>query len=191
MTNKNFFLANWNNIYKEDDEYNYKLYFLTKFHKNNLSSFIKCRKITLNFGFKDFKFDKKQMVIYFLFLELICNQKCILTTSRKNLINLRIKKGAVTGCKVTLRHTNRDFFLFNLSLALPRLEIFKGLSFKTKSIKYNSFSTKIKNLFIFYMLEFEFRNNLVAIDLAFNFSTFNDKEKQFFFTFFRIPLNCL
>jgi large subunit ribosomal protein L5 len=131
------------------------------------------------------------MVTYFFFLELISNQKCVLTTSRKNLINLRIKKGSITGCKVTLRRKSLDFFFLTLLLGLPRLEIFKGFFLKKNGEMKNSFSTKLKNLFIFYVLEFEFKNNLVAMDLTFNFNKTNNFEKCFFLTFFRMPTNYL
>jgi len=125
------------------------------------------------------------MVLYFLFLELISNQKCVLTSSSKNLMQFRIKKGAITGCKVTLRRASLHFFLFTLLISLPRLEIFKGLSFKQNSNKLTNFSTKLKNLFIFYTLEFEFKNDLVALDIAFNFNTTDDFEKIFFLHFLK------
>ena len=87
------------------------------------------------------------MILYFFLLELLSNQKCILTTSRKNLISFKIKKGSVTGCKVTLRKKSLSFFLDTLILGLPRSEIFKGFSFKLNSFKSNTFSTKLKDLF--------------------------------------------
>ena len=149
----------------------------------------KCLKITLNFGFKDFKFEKKQMILYFFLLELLSNQKCVLTKSSKNLIAFKLKKGSVTGCKVTLRKDNLNAFLETLSLSLPRSEIFKGLSFKTLSDKQNSFSTKLKHLYIFYNLEFEVGNRINTLDLTFNFNTVSDVEKCFFFTHFKIPLH--
>ena len=188
MFKKTIFYTNLNVIF-EEFSYNYNLHYFTKFNVTNTFWLPKCKKIVLNFGFKDFNFEKKQMVLYFLFLELISNQKCVLTTSSKNLLQFKIKKGLVTGCKVTLRKKNLDFFLFTLLLSLPRLEIFKGLSLKSNSNKLNTFSTKLKNLFIFYTIEFLFKNDLVALDISFNFNTLNDFEKIFFFSFFKIPLN--
>jgi len=57
------------------------------------------------------------MVLFFLILELIANQKCILTTSKKNIIFLRLKKGSITGCKLTLRNKNLYEFLDTLLLS--------------------------------------------------------------------------
>jgi len=119
----------------EDLNYNYNLNYLTKFNLINIFSKKNCNKITLNFGFKEIKFEKKQMILYFFLLELLTNQKCIITTSRKNLISFKIKKGSVTGCKVTLKKQNLTAFLDTLLLGLPRSEIFKGFSFNSKKKK--------------------------------------------------------
>lgn len=172
----------------EEFNYNYKLNYETTFNLSALNSIKYCDKISLNFGFKDLKFEKKHMILYFFLLELMSNQKCVLTTSKKNLILFKIKKGSITGCKVTLQKKNLHAFLENLCLSLPRSEVFKGFTFKKNSIKYHSFSTKIKNLFIFYTLESELTNLVKYIDISFSFNTVADKEKTFFFTYHKIPL---
>ncbi len=172
----------------EDFNTNYFIDNNTKF--NNIHHFVlkNCNTISLNFGFKEIRFEKKQMVIYFLLLELLTNQKCILTASSKNLILLKIKKGSITGCKVTLRNENLNTFIDTLLIALPRSEVFKGFSFKKTTFKNHSFSTKIKNLFIFYTLESELMNYVKTIDLTFKFNSINDKEKCFYFTYNKLPL---
>ena len=172
----------------EDFFYNHKLDFLTKFNVINNLSQKNINKITLNFGFKDIKFEKKKMILFFMVLELITNQKCILTSSKKNLIFLRIKKGSVTGCKVTLRNANLYNFLDNLLLALPRSENFKGFIFNKKTEKKNSFSTKLQDLFIFHSLESELTSYVKTLDITFNLNTYNDYEKFFIFTYNKIPL---
>ena len=178
---------NYLRIY-EDFLYNYKLNFLTKFNIINNLSQKNFNKIKLNFGFKNIKFEKKKMILFFMVLELITNQKCVLTSSRKNLIFLKIKKGSITGCKVTLRNNNLYNFLDNLLLALPRSENFKGFFFNTKSKKQNNFSTKIQDLFIFHPLESELVSYIKTLDISFSFNTFNDYEKFFIFNHNKIPL---
>lgn len=187
MYNFTKYLQNFNTV-SEDFIQNYKLNYITKFNVANLNHYKNCAKITLNFGFKEIKFEKKQMIIYFFLMELLTNQKCVLTTSSKNLITFKIKKGAVTGCKITLRNFFLEIFLETLLLGLPRSEIFKGLSFNTFTIKFSSYSTKIKNLFIFYALETEVLFNVESLDISFNFNTQSDLEKIFFFTSNKIPL---
>lgn len=173
----------------EDNFFNYKLDQNTTFNNLNIFSKKHCKKITLNFGFKDIKFEKKSMVLYFFILELMTNQKCVITTSRKNLIALKIKKGSITGCKITLQRKFLYVFLETLLLSLPRSEIFKGFLFKKNTLKHHSYSTKITNLFIFYTVESELTNFIKYIDITFNFNTINDVEKCFFFTYNHIPLN--
>jgi len=128
------------------------------------------------------------MVLFFLLMELFCNQKCVVTISRKNILSLKIKKGSITGCKVTLRKENLLLFWETLVLGFPRSEMFKGFSFKKDTVKKNTFSTKITNLFIFFTLESELNQNITALDINFNFNTINDLEKCFFFTASKIPL---
>lgn len=155
----------------EDAFFNYNLNYFTKFNTSHSLLKNKCKKISLNFGFKDIKFEKKQMILYFFLLELLSNQKCILTISRKNLINLKIKRGSISGCKVTLRNNALHSFLDTLMLSLPRAEIFKGFIFKTHSLKKNTYSTQLKNLFIFYTLESDFVNYVKHLDITFTFTT--------------------
>lgn len=150
---------------------NYKIDLITKFNLIQKENLIFCKKISLNFGFKDIKFDKKQLILYFILLELLSNQKCVLTISTKNLIHLKIKKGMVTGCKVTLRKSNLFEFLNLLLLSLPRSEIFIGFRLKETSQKILAFSTKLKNLFIFYTIESEILSYVKYLDISFNFDT--------------------
>lgn len=172
----------------EDNFYNYPLLYHSKFNSIHNLKVNRCKGIILNFGFKDVAFEKKYMISFFFFLELISGQKCVVTQSRKNLIQFKIKKGSITGCKVTLRRQALYNFLETLLISLPRLETFEGFKFKLLSKKKNSFSTKIRNLFVFYILETEMNSFIKYFDITFNFQTMNDLEKIFFLTFAKLPL---
>jgi large subunit ribosomal protein L5 len=176
---------------KEDFMHNYRLNFISKF--NNISSYnwTSCIDLSLNFGFKQIRFEKKQMVLFFMLLELISHQKCILTKSRKNIAIFKIKRGFIVGCKVNLRNNNFYSFLDTLILVIPRSEIFKGFLLKKNSNKLISFSLKLKELFIFYPIEFENMSFIKFLDLTFKFNTINNFEKEFFFTHNKIPLQYL
>jgi len=56
----------------EESNYNYKLNYATGFNISTLNSTKYCDKISLNFGFKDLKFEKKYMILYF-FIRSILN----------------------------------------------------------------------------------------------------------------------
>jgi len=137
---------------------------------------------------KELNLKKKKMILFFMILELITNQKCILTSSKKNLVYFRIKKGSITGCKVTIRNLNLFNFLDNLIMVLPRSDNFEGFFFNLNTDKQNYFSTKIKDLFIFYSLETEILSYVETLDITFSFNTFNDFEKIFLFNYNKIPL---
>jgi large subunit ribosomal protein L5 len=188
---KKTFVINENISSYENYYFNYNLDFLTKFNIHNYYAKTFCKKISLNFGFKEIKFEKKQMILYFFLLELLTNQKCSLTFSRKNLINLKIKRGAVVGCKVTLTNKNLFNFLDLIMLSLPRSEVFKGFLLKKNTFKNNTYSTQLKNLFIFYPLESDIINTVKTLDLTFKFNSLSDLNKSFFFTFFKIPVNSI
>ena len=184
VLNKKTFALSYENYF-----FNYNLDFLTKFHLDAKDNKTFCKKISLNFGFKEIKFEKKQMILYFFLMELLTNQKCVLTTYRKNLINLKIKKGSVVGCKVTLQNKNLHDFLDLLIMCLPRSEIFKGFFFKKNSLKKNKYSTQLKNLFIFYPVESDIINTVKTLDITFTFNAWANFDKFFFFTYYKIPLN--
>lgn len=173
----------------EDLIYNQKIDFITKFNGLNNHSQPLLKRIILNFGFKNIHFEKKKMVLFFLILEMISNQKCIITKSKKNLIIFKIKKGGIAGCKVTLRNILLYEFLDNLILSLPRLDNFKGLNFNLNTEKKNEYSMLLKNLFMFYLIETEIASFINFLDINFFFNTSADFEKIFLFFYYKIPLN--
>ena len=76
----------------EDYNYNIKLNALTKFNYLNNFNQKKITKIILNFSFKNIQFDKKKVIPFFLTLELISNQKCSITTAKRAVLGLKIRK---------------------------------------------------------------------------------------------------
>ena len=149
----------------EDFTYNYKLDFITKFNLINNLAQRKIFKISLNFGFKNINFDKKKMIPFFMILELISNQKSYITFSKKNVLSIKIKKGTITGCKVTLRNKNLYNFLDSLILALPRYENFKGFYFNKKNKKVNNVKINISDLFVFHTIESELIHYIKYLDI--------------------------
>lgn len=69
LTKKTFALS------YENYFFNYNLDFLTKFHLDAKDNKTFCKKISLNFGFKEIKFEKKQMILYFFFNGIINKSK--------------------------------------------------------------------------------------------------------------------
>lgn len=64
-------------------------------------------------------------------LALISGQKPVITRARKAISNFKIRKDAPVGCKVTLHgHRMYEFLDHLVSVALPRIRDFRGISAK-------------------------------------------------------------
>ena len=173
-----------------DNEYNStQLEFLTKFNVTNNLSQPKLNKIVLNFSFKDIAFNEKKVIPFFLALELITGQKSAVTVAKKPVLVLKVHKGTLTGCKVTLRKKQLFKFLDHLALALPRSEKFKGIFLdKIKKSNSNTFSINLYDLFIFYQLESELDPNVQQLQIVFVFNTKLIEEKVFLLSSYKLPI---
>lgn len=178
--------------FKENSIYNQKLHAITIFPYENIHTAGTLTKMILNLSLKEVDFNKKRALPFFLAMELLTNQKCIATLSSKNIITWKLRKGALVGCKVTLRNTNLFEFIDNLNLTFPRMEKFKGIdlhSFIKKPT--NAFSLIITELILFYPVELGLGINteVKKIEIKFLFKNFSSQEKIFLLTTNRLPLN--
>ena len=88
-------------------------------------------KITINEGVGDATSDKKLVEEAAEELTKIVGQKAILTYSRKDVSNFRLRKGMPIGVKVTLRDVKMYEFLERLvRISLPRIRDFNGIADK-------------------------------------------------------------
>jgi len=125
---------------------------ITKLNFKNIFEIPKITKICLNIGFKNANIEKKKLTNIIVLLKLITNQQPIVTQSKKNNILLKIKKGSIIGCKVTLRKNNLYFFLEKLLIfILPNIN---DIYFNTKNK--NILNFQIKNVLNFFELKTEF-----------------------------------
>ena len=185
------------NKFQEDQEYQRDLLNITMFPSINVMNKLKFFKGTLNFSLKEVGFNKKKALVFFLAIELLTNQKCIATLSSKNVLTWKLRKGALVGCKVTLRKKNLLEFFDTISIAVPRMENFKMLSLaKSKRLKgsnndANTFSFALNELVMFHPIELGLGINTEVrkADFQLSFSTYNRSEQIFLLTNSKIPLN--
>lgn len=86
-------------------------------------------KISINEGVGSGTQDKKVVEESAAELALITGQKAIITTSRKDISNFKLRKGMPIGTKVTLRDVKMYEFLEKLiRVALPRIRDFNGIA---------------------------------------------------------------
>ena len=104
---------------------------MKKFSYSSPMQVPKLVKITINEGVGDASQDKKLAEEAAAELSLITGQKALLTSSRKDISNFKLRKGMAVGVKVTLRGVKMYEFLERLiRVSLPRIRDFNGIAEK-------------------------------------------------------------
>ena len=86
-------------------------------------------KVVLNMGVGEGVNDAKKVTAAAADLSLIAGQKPVITKARKSVATFKLREGMPIGAKVTLRGDRMWEFLDRLlSIALPRIRDFRGLS---------------------------------------------------------------
>ncbi len=208
LTKKDKFNKIYNNLtrFEEDRIYQRNLLNATLFPYLNNMSQAKIYNSILNFSLKEVGFNKKKALVFFFALELLTNQKCIATISSKNVLTWKLRKGALVGCKVTLRRLNLASFIDNMAIALPRMENLKEISTIFKLHSKNNFykndergntikklSFPLIELVMFHTIELGLGVNTEVrkVDIQFNFSSYNALEQIFLLTSCQIPLKTI
>ncbi|MEZ5245884.1 MAG: 50S ribosomal protein L5 [Acidimicrobiales bacterium] len=92
----------------------------------------KIEKIVLNMGVGEAVASAKLLEGALADMETIAGQKPVITRAKKSLASFKLRDGQAIGCKVTLRGDRMYEFLDRLiSLAIPRIRDFRGLSPKS------------------------------------------------------------
>ena len=89
-------------------------------------------KIVLNMGVGDATTQAKLLEGALADLAVISGQKPVITRAKRSLASFKLRTGMAIGCKVTLRGDRMyEFFDRLISLAIPRIRDFRGLSLKS------------------------------------------------------------
>ena len=123
---------------------------VSRFSYVNSMQVPKLLSISLNMGLGDAKTNSKKLESAIKELELITGQRPVITKSKSDISNFKIRKGFPVGCKVTLRSTKMyEFFERLVCIALPRSRDFRGLSFKSFDGRGN-YNFGINNRYMFF-----------------------------------------
>jgi len=99
-------------------------------------------------------------------LAAITGQRPIITKSKKAIAGFKLKKGVPLGCKVTLRGVRMFEFLDRLiSVALPRIRDFRGLSAKSFDGRGN-YSFGLKEQYIFPEIDYDKVEMVHGLDIT-------------------------
>ena len=144
-------------------------------------------KITLNMGLGKAMEDKKIISSAMAELEKITGQKPVATIARKSIAGFKLREGWPIGCKVTLRGKQMYEFLDRLiSIALPRVRDFRGLSIKSFDGRGN-YSLGFKEQIVFPEIEYDKVDALRGLDITITTSAKSNKEAQALLEAFNFP----
>ena len=158
-----------------------------KFNYENVNQVPKLVKITINAGLGDIKDNSKSIQIAQKELEQIAGQKPILTVAKKSVANFKVREGQSVGMKVTLR-SNRMYEFFDkfISIALPRVRDFRGVSTKSFDGRGN-YSMGVKEQLIFPEISYDQIEKVRGFDICITTTANTDEEARELLTLLGMP----
>jgi large subunit ribosomal protein L5 len=153
----------------------------------NVMAVPKLVKIAVNVGIGKAIDNKKLLDMAVSDLSTIIGQRPVKTAARKSISNFKLREGYKIGCKVTLRGKIMYEFLDKLvSIALPRVRDFKGLSGKSFDGRGN-YSLGIKEQIIFPEINYDKVENIYGMDISIVTTAKSDDEAKALLKYFGVP----
>jgi len=135
-------------------------------------------KVTLNMGVGEAKTDAKQLDSAIEELSIIAGQRAQVRRARKSVAGFKIREGMLIGARVTLRGARMWDFLDRLiSIALPRIRDFRGLSLRSFDGRGN-YSLGIREQIIFPEIDYDQIASIRGLDVAITTSATNDEHAR-------------
>ena len=143
-------------------------------------------KITINEGVGDATGDKKLVEEAAQELSMIVGQKAVVTTSKKDISNFKLRKGMPIGAKVTLRDVKMYEFLERLiRVSLPRIRDFNGISEKLDGN--GNYTLGLKEQVIFPEIDMDKNPRVHGMEITFVTSAKTDEEAYALLKEFGLP----
>lgn len=160
---------------------------MNQFQFKNRMQVPRIKKICLNQGMGDAIADKKLMDVAISEMGMIAGQKPVVTKSKKDISNFKLRKAMPIGVRVTLRGDKMYEFLDRLiSVALPRIRDFRGINDKGFDGRGN-YSLGITEQIIFPEINIDKIVKIMGMDITFVTSAANDKEALALLKEFGLP----
>ncbi len=180
----NSYLPNTLKIYKESVVPN----MMSRFKYDNSMQVPKLLSISLNMGLGDAKTNSKKLESAISELQLITGQKPVITKSKSDISNFKIRKGFPVGCKVTLRSSRMyEFFDRLICIALPRSRDFRGLPYRSFDGRGN-YNFGIKEQIIFAEINYDDIDSVRGLNVTISTSANTDEEAFWLLKEFGFPL---
>lgn len=146
----------------------------------------KLEKIVINQGVGSAVADKKLIEIAQNELSTIAGQKAILTYSKKDISNFKLRRGMPIGVKVTLRRDKMYEFLDRLiAISLPRIRDFKGINDKFDGK--GNYTLGVQEQIIYPEIDIDKVSKIMGMEISFVTSSGKDEEAYALLREFGLP----
>ena len=158
-----------------------------RFSYGNVMQVPRLEKIILSRGIGAAVQDKKLLEQASQEFALITGQKPIITKSKLDISNFKLRAGMPIGCKVTLRRERMYEFLDRMvNIAIPRMRDFRGLNEKGFDGRGN-FTMGVKEQIIFPEIDVDKLYKIAGMDITFVTSARTDEEAVELLVYFGMP----
>ena len=157
-----------------------------QFSFNTVMEVPRLLKIVINEGVGDATQDKKLVEDAAAELATITGQKAVITLSRKDISNFKLRKGMPVGCKVTLRNVKMYEFLEKLiRVTLPRIRDFNGIAENMDGR--GNYTLGLKEQIIFPEVDIDKNPRIHGMEITFVTTAKNDEECHALLAAFGLP----
>ncbi|MDR2267680.1 MAG: 50S ribosomal protein L5 [Christensenellaceae bacterium] len=147
----------------------------------------KLEKIVLNMRLGDIKDNSKSIQSAVRELELIAGQKAVIVKAKHSVANFKIRQNQDIGAKITLRREKMwDFFDKLISIALPRVRDFRGVSSKSFDGRGN-YALGVKEQLIFPEVSYDQVEKVRGFDICLVTTADTDEEAKELLTLLGMP----
>ena len=149
---------------------------LEKYNYSSVMQIPALNKIVINIGVGDATQDSKRLEEAVAELSQITGQKPVITKAKKSIATFKVREGQEIGCKVTLRGLRMwDFFDKLVSIALPRVRDFRGVSRNAFDGRGN-YTLGIKEQLIFPEIDYDKVAKVRGMDIVIVTTATKDEE---------------
>ncbi len=153
----------------------------------NVNEVPKLVKIVLNMRLGDIKDNSKSIQLAQAELDSIAGQHSVLVKAKKSVSNFKLREGQSIAIKVTLRGENAyEFFDRLVSIALPRVRDFRGVSSKSFDGRGN-YALGIKDQTIFPEISYELIEKIRGFDVDVVTTAKTDEDAKLLLTKLGMP----
>jgi len=159
------------------------------YHYSSVMEIPGLEKIVINIGVGDATQDAKRLEEAVAELTMITGQKPVITKAKKSIATFKLREGQEIGCKVTLRGLRMwDFFDKLISIALPRVRDFRGVSRNAFDGRGN-YTFGIKEQLIFPEIDYDKVAKIRGMDIVVVTTAKTDKEAYSLLELLGVPFH--